>query len=136
LRPDRASDGSIQPPGSTHGRPTGRSSAWVNPRPQPAPALDYAEPARVRRVRRCGAIKWRGAAIFIRQALIGEPVGLFPIADDVWLVKYGPVVLGPMKGARRLHPHRAGTAVPARCDPEQNTQPVTHVFGLTHVSGC
>ena len=59
---------------------------------------DYPDNARVRRVRQCGAVKWRGEEIFISQALAGEPVGLFPIADDIWLVKYGPIVLGTMKG--------------------------------------
>ncbi len=59
---------------------------------------DYPDNARVRRVRRCGAIKWHGEEIFISQALTGEPVGLFPIADDIWLVKYGHIVLGTMKG--------------------------------------
>jgi hypothetical protein len=27
-----------------------------------------------------------------------QPVGLLPIADDVWLLKYGPVVLSTTKG--------------------------------------
>ena len=59
---------------------------------------DYPDEAQVRRVRRAGTIKWKGEEIFISQALTGEPVGLFSIADDVWLVKYGPIVLGTMKG--------------------------------------
>ncbi len=40
----------------------------------------------------------QGEEIFISQALTGEPVRLFPIADDVWLVKYGPIELGTIKG--------------------------------------
>jgi putative transposase len=77
-------------------------------------APDYPEPARVRRVRHCGAIKWRGEEIFISQALTGEPVGLFPIADAVWLVKYGPVVLGTMKGSAGFI--RIGPGRPSRPD--------------------
>ena len=76
-------------------------------------APDYPDDAQVRRVRHCGAIKWRGAEIFVSQALTGEPIGLFPIADDVWLVKYGPVVLGTMKGCQgfiRIGPRRASRA--------------------------
>ena len=59
---------------------------------------DYDTDAEVRRVRNKGGIKWRGAEIFISEALAGEPVGLYPIGYDVWLVKYGPMVLGTMKG--------------------------------------
>jgi transposase InsO family protein len=79
---------------------------------------DYPEPARVRRVRHCGAIKWRGEELFVSQALTGEPVGLFPLADDVWLVKYGPVVLGTIKGRQGFI--RIGPGRPSRPDATQN----------------
>jgi putative transposase len=59
---------------------------------------EYASKVSVPRVRPCGAIKWQGNEIFISQALRGEPVGLFAIADGVWLVKYRPIVLGTMNG--------------------------------------
>ena len=59
---------------------------------------DYDEGIAVRRVRHCGVIKWRGQEIFVSSALKGEPVGLYAIAEDTWLVKYGPVVLGTIKG--------------------------------------
>ena len=75
-------------------------------------APDYPSEVPVRRVRPCGAIKWHGEEIFISQALSGEPVGLFPIADDVWLVKFGPVVLGTMKGRQGFI--RVAPAKPAR----------------------
>ncbi len=73
---------------------------------------EYTEEARVRRVRHCGAIKWQGEEVFISQALTGEPVGLFPIADDVWLVKYGHIVLGTMKGREGFI--RVGPGRPSR----------------------
>jgi len=79
---------------------------------------DYPQGIKVRRVRHCGAIRWRGREIFISQALTGEPVGLIPIADDVWLVKYGPIVLGTMKGRQgfiRIGPKRR-----QRTDPNPN----------------
>jgi hypothetical protein len=79
---------------------------------------DDPEQARVRRGRHCGAIKWRGEEIFISQTLANEPVGLFPIADDVWLVKYGPVVLGTMKGREGFI--RIGPGRPSRPDPNRN----------------
>ena len=68
---------------------------------------DYADTARVRKVRHCGVIKWRGREIFVSSALKGEPVGLYPIAEDTWLVKYGPVVLGTIKGEAGMQ--RIGT---------------------------
>ena len=79
---------------------------------------DYDTRAKVRRVRKCGAVKWHGQEVFISQALAGEPVGLFPIADDVWLVKYGPVVLGTMKGRQGFI--RIGPGRPSRPDPTPN----------------
>ena len=60
-------------------------------------------------------MEWRGEEIFIGQALAGEPVGLFPIADDTWLVKYGPIVLGTMKGREGFI--RIGPGQLARPDP-------------------
>jgi transposase InsO family protein len=79
---------------------------------------DYPDQAQVRRVRTRGAIRWRGDEIFISQALTREPIGLFPIADDVWLVKYGPVVLGTMNGRQGFI--RIGPGRPSRPDPHQN----------------
>jgi putative transposase len=78
---------------------------------------DYAN-ARVRRVRRSGTVKWRGDEVFVSEVLAGEPVGLFPIADDVWLVKYGPLVLGTMKGRQGFI--RIGPGRPSRPDPNRN----------------
>lgn len=77
---------------------------------------DYPGEARVRRVRQCGAVKWQGREVFISQALSGEPVGLFPIADDVWLVKYGAIVLGTMKGKQGFI--RIGPGQPSRTNPK------------------
>ncbi len=57
-------------------------------------APDYPQGHQVRRVRRSGEIKWRGNAIYVNQALAGEPVGLAERDDGGWLVRYGPVELG------------------------------------------
>ena len=61
-------------------------------------APDYGQEAVVRRVRRNGEIKWQGRAVFVSTVLVGEPVGLYRIGEDIWLVKYGPIVLGTVKG--------------------------------------
>ena len=63
---------------------------------------DYDETALVRKVRRNGQIKWRGSMVYLSQTLKGEPVGLYPIADDAWLVKYAHIVLGTLKGRQGL----------------------------------
>ena len=46
------------------------------------------------RVHRNGAIRWRGAEIYLSEALIGEPVGLIERQDGSWVVHYGPITLG------------------------------------------
>ena len=79
---------------------------------------DYDEGIAVRKVRRCGVIKWRGREIFVASALKGEPVGLYPIAEDTWLVKYGPIPLGTIKGEAQMQ--RIGT--PKRRKTAQNPE--------------
>lgn len=59
---------------------------------------DYPADAWVRRVRRSGEIKWKGRHLFISEVLVGEPIGLFDLGNDVQLIKYGPVVLGTLQG--------------------------------------
>ena len=68
----------------------------------------------MRRVRRAGTTKWQGAELFISEVLAREPVGLFTVAEDVWLVKYGPVVLGTIKDREGLI--RIGPGRPPRPD--------------------
>jgi transposase InsO family protein len=59
---------------------------------------DYDDTVEVRKVRRNGEIKWRGSTVYLSSALIGEPVGLYRIGEETWLAKYGPLVLGTVKG--------------------------------------
>jgi len=82
-------------------------------------APDYPDEAQVRRVRSNGTIKWQGDLIFISEALTGEPVGLFPAAENTWIVKYGPVVLGTMKGREGFIRSRGGR--PSTPTDDQNT---------------
>jgi putative transposase len=53
----------------------------------------YADEAVVRRVRHNGEIRWHNEFVYVNQALVGEPVGVFETAVG-WLVRYGPVDLG------------------------------------------
>jgi putative transposase len=57
----------------------------------------------VRRVRHNGEIKWRGATIYVSEALVGEPIGLIENETGDWSVCYGPIVLGVIAhGSDRL----------------------------------
>ena len=56
---------------------------------------EYPADAVLRRVHRNGAIRWRGAEIYLSEALIGEPVGLIERPEGgSWAVHYGPITLG------------------------------------------
>jgi len=63
---------------------------WDGVLRSPEPDAD----ATVRKVRRNGTIKWRGACIHVSEALTGEPLGLAETEDGRWEVRYGPVLLG------------------------------------------
>ena len=63
---------------------------------------EYEAGVEVRKVRRNGEIKWRGSTIFIAHPLCGEPVGLYRIGEDVWLVRYASIPLGTIKGRAGL----------------------------------
>jgi len=80
---------------------------------------DYGADVAIRRVRRKGEIKWQGRMVFISEVLAGEPVGLNRIGEETWLVKYGPIVLGTIKGRgplARIKPQR-GCSGPPREQP-------------------
>ena len=64
---------------------------------------DYDGECELRKVRRNGEIKWKGRTVFVSAALKGEPVGLTRIGEQTWLVKYGPIILGPIKGESKMH---------------------------------
>jgi putative transposase len=61
--------------------------------PRQLPEVEYPSPYRVRRVRSNGEIKWRGRLVFLSEALIGEPVGLQEIDNDLWRIEFGPMPL-------------------------------------------
>lgn len=68
-------------------RPSGR------PYPRRLPEVAYPAAYEVRRVRSNGEIKWQGRHLFLSEALIGEPVGLLHMADDLWRLEFGPIPL-------------------------------------------
>lgn len=61
--------------------------------PRRLPAVEYPGCYQVRQVRSNGEIKWQGRRLFLSEALIGEPVGLLEIENDLWRIEFGPVPL-------------------------------------------
>jgi len=55
---------------------------------------EYPSSYEVRKVRYIGDIKLRGQSIYVCEALIGELVGLDPVAEDLWCLYFGSVPLG------------------------------------------
>jgi putative transposase len=78
-----------------------------SPRPYPdrLPEIVYPDHWQVRRVRHNGEIRWRGELLFISELLSGEPVGLEEI-EGGWRLYFGPLPLGDIDHAGRLHANR------------------------------
>jgi hypothetical protein len=76
-----------KPPGSVY---------CTSPRSYPAklPEVQYESGVTVRQVRHNGEIKWRGKLLYISEVLAKEPVGLKPIDDDRWELRYSFHLLG------------------------------------------
>ena len=73
--------------------------------PTHLPEVTYPGHFEWRRVKPNGCVKWRNREILVTTVLIGEPVGLEEIADDLWAVYFGPVRLGTLDERRgRIRP--------------------------------
>ena len=66
---------------------------------------DYELGVTVRRVRTNGQIKWKGDAIYLSQALKGEPVGLSQLDDRYWTIQFGPLAIGILDDHARCIAH-------------------------------
>jgi putative transposase len=68
------------------------------PSPRPYPSrlreLEYPAGFTVRRVRNGGDIKWQGKHVYVTNTLIGEPVGLYQLDEELWRVYYGSMEIG------------------------------------------
>ena len=83
--------------------------ASARPYPAREPAVHYPGHFEIRQVHASGAIKWRGARLYVSQALIGEPVGLEPVSERHWRLYFGPVPLGLLDDpTRKLLGYRPG----------------------------
>jgi len=77
-------------------RKTPGSLYCSSPRSYPAklPEVQYESGVTVRRVRHNGEIKWCGYMIYLSEVLAKEPVGLKPIDDHRWELRYSFHLLG------------------------------------------
>jgi len=87
-------------PGSVYAR---------SPRELPRTLVPHEYPTtfEARNVNNTGSMKWHTELVFVGEALRGERIGLEPVAEGVWRVHLGPLVLGV------LH-ERSGLIVPLR----------------------
>jgi hypothetical protein len=67
-----------------------------SPIPYPAkiPDVEYSGDIVVRQVRSNGEIKWKGKSIYMSEALIGEQVGLMPIGERLWEIRFSFLPIG------------------------------------------
>jgi putative transposase len=73
--------------------------------PAHLPPLDYPGHWEARTVSCDGAMSWRGAIVFVGEALAGERVGLEEVDDGVWTIHFATVPLGRFdERQRRVYP--------------------------------
>ena len=83
--------------------------------------VTYPEDWFVHNVRRCGEIKWRGDRLYLGQSLIGQSIGLKPLAEGLWSIHFMAqplALLDERKSPLRIRPL-----------PTQQPSNVTHVLG-------
>lgn len=76
-----------RPPASVY-RPSERSY------PEHVREIEYAAGLVVRRVRSNGEIRWKGGKVFLTEALVGRPVGLRQVGQDIWAIHFGMLEIG------------------------------------------
>jgi transposase InsO family protein len=78
------------------GRKTPGSVHCHSPRSYPAklPEVQYESGVTVRQVRHNGELKWRGQRLYLSEVLAQEPVGLKPIDEHRWELRYSFHLLG------------------------------------------
>jgi len=55
---------------------------------------EYEEGTTVRRVKTNGEIKWNGDRVYLSESLRGEPVGLTPVDERYWSIRFGSLHIG------------------------------------------
>ncbi len=73
--------------------------------PRHLPALEYPGHFEIRRVSTIGQVSWRGASVFLSDALAGEQVAFEEIDDGIWTVRFATVALARYDDrSRSIHP--------------------------------
>jgi len=82
----------------------------ARPYPTVLPPLVYPDDCDVRHVGASGSIAWHGRRVFVSHVLANEEVAFRPLAEGLWTVYFGPVLLGHFderrKAADRIGPVR------------------------------
>lgn len=81
-----------------------------SPRSYPAklPEVEYESGVTVRQVRHNGEIKWQGELLYVSEVLAKEPLGLKPINEEKWEVRYSFHVLGMLdERAKKIIPAKS-----------------------------
>lgn len=74
--------------------PASLYTASSRPYPERLPELDYPSYIHSYRVCDSGLIYWNSSRIYVGYQLAGERIGLEAIAEGIWQVRFGPVLLG------------------------------------------
>ncbi len=75
------------------------------PLPRQLPPLDYPGHVEVRRVSTIGQVAWRGALLFISEALAHTDIAFEEVDDGLWTIRFASVVLARYDARqRRIHP--------------------------------
>lgn len=69
-------------------------------------AMEYDLTMDVRLVNANGEIKWKGQQIFLSEVLIGARVGLLPIGESIWSIRFGSVRIGYLDALKRASSNR------------------------------
>ena len=79
--------------------------ASVRAYPARVESPEYLTGTTVRRVKTNGEIKWKGERVYVSESLRGEPVGLIPVDERYWSIRFGPLHIGLLNSYanRTLH---------------------------------
>ena len=69
----------------------------LRPYPDELPEPEYPAHFEVRWVSKIGVVNWKRKRIFVSTALAHEPLGFEHVADDLWSVFFGTLLLGRLK---------------------------------------
>jgi putative transposase len=106
-------------------------SALYRPSPRSYPARlrepEYASGMRVRRVRPCGSFCWERQEVFVSETLTGEPIGLLPVDERIYMVYFAAFPIACFDSQRRtILPLRAVSCHARAGEGEASPSPAPH----------